>query len=337
ALLNLVLVLILLFAPLQQDRPAGRARWVSIGRWLAASLLAAGLFAHLVMPCVLQGSGAAKIAGVKPMYLPWLKDAFSQFLIGMNWDLAPENPSNVASLRLLTGFPWVSWPLLVLFTGLLGVGGVSMFKKVPHLAAMGLALMVSCVVGALHFKYKIHLEWLAWYSFYAVPVISLALAFGANRVVDSCAGIRRIGPGLAGLVVAVCYLAVILPQTRYMVTHPVEANREAFEVTRGLHEPMHVMSGSTVFTVYLWRYIGLYDPRADTHVRDAATLKAKIADVAAVGGELYVVMGERGLSELLSPDMVAMLWDPTLFTNTRTFQSQDDSLTLYVFHYTGPK
>ncbi|MEZ5433727.1 MAG: hypothetical protein R3F31_21690 [Verrucomicrobiales bacterium] len=38
-LLNLVLVLILLFAPLQPDRPAGRARWVSIGRWTAASLL----------------------------------------------------------------------------------------------------------------------------------------------------------------------------------------------------------------------------------------------------------------------------------------------------------
>lgn len=340
ALLNLVLVLILLFAPLQPDRPAGRARWVSIGRWTAASLFAAGLFAHLVMPCVLQGRVAAKIAGVKPMYLPWLKDALSQFFIGMNWDLAPDNPSKVASLRLLTGFPGVSWPLLTLFSGLLGVGLVSMVKRAPHLAAMGLALVVSCVVGALHFKYKVHLEWLAWYSFYAVPVISVALAFGADRVVGSCAGIRRHGPrlaGLAGSVVTVCYLLVILPQTRYMVTHPVEANREAFEVTRGLHEPMHVMSESTVFTVYLWRYIGLYDPRADIHVRDASTLKAKIADVEAVGGELYVVMGERALSELLNPDMVAMLRDPRLFTNTRTFHAQDESLTLYVFHYTGPK
>jgi len=62
---------------------------------------------------------------------------------------------------------------------------------------------------------------------------------------------------------------------------------------------------------WLWRHIDLYDPRADQKVRDAKRLRG-MAEVDAMGGHLYYVVGQRAL-RAFNPDMQALLDDPALF------------------------
>lgn len=337
-LVNGVVFLMIWFGRLENADRGLRPRFVATARWVVASLLMAGGLIHLVMPCALQGPEAMRIAGGRPMYLPWLWDAISSLFTGMPWKFGRDNPSLLAGSKLLAAYPGAAWTLMVIHAGLLLAGLVALARRCPRFGWMLFALAISCVAGALHFKYRVQVEWQTWYSFYVVPAICVVLAFGAQAL----GGLlgrwlpRGSGAWAGGVLGGAAFLAMTIPQTAYMLSHPVEANREAFEVTRGRHEPLWQTTPTLIHTVYLWRHIGLYDPRADTHVRTAASLKAKIEAVRKVDGELYVIMGERLLSQLLSPDMVPMLYDETLFDHTHTFHAQDDSLTLYVFHYKKP-
>lgn len=339
AAVNLVVLMMICcgkFTPgTEQNR---HARFVAVGRWLAVSLLAGGLLAHLVMPCLLQAPEAITRAGGRPMDYSWLQNTTSLIFTGAPWHIDPESPALVGTRRLLRVYPGISWSLIVLLGVLLVAGGLVLTVRRRPLALLCFALLISCVAGALDFKFRIHAEWQSWYSFYVLPTICTILAFGANALTQlTRERLPRSGPWLTGTAIAGAFVLMVTPLTVYMMSYPFEANREAFEVTRGKHEPLGYKEPSNIFTVYLWRHIDLYDPRADTHTRDAAALRAKIEEVRRAHGDLYVVMGERELSKLLSGDMVAMLEDESLFTHEETFPSLDPALTLSVYHYTGPK
>lgn len=342
ACLNLALLAIIIFGPAEKGAPripAG-ARLVTGGRWLAANLLAAGLYLRLVGPCLLQTRLAMEIAGGQPMYLPWLKDTIAQVLTGTPWTLHGSNPGLTALNRLAAAYPLPSSLIAMVFVACFISGIAAIRRRWPRLGLVCLALVVSSILGPLHFKYRLEMEWQTWYSFYLVPTVAILLAFGIvawqEKVSRFFPRLPGAGPATAYLA-GLCLLALQLPQTIYSINHPIEANREAFMATRGRHEPLGHKGPSNVYTVYLWRHIGVYDPRAETKVRTAPDLKKKIEQVLHTNGELYVVMGEPALSRLLSGDMVAMLEDPALFTPTETFWAQNDSLTLRVFHYTGPR
>jgi hypothetical protein len=342
ACFNLVLLFVLITGGGVPGSPAipRAARFVASGRWLAANLLAAGLYLRLVAPCLLQTKLAMAIAGGQPMYLPWLKNAVAQVLTGTPWALHASNPSPVALQRLGGAHPLLASAIggAFLLLGWLGIRSLS--RRWSRLGLVCLALAVSTVVGALHFKSRLEMEWQIWYSFYAIIAVVTVLAFGVtawhgwlrSHFPDSI-WLPRVGCVAAALALVVLQM----PQTTYAVRHPVEANREAFLATRGRHEPLHFSGPSNIYTVYLWRHIGVYDPRADTKTRTAPDLRAKIETVLKTGGDLYVVMGEPDLSRLLSGDMVDMLEDPALFTPMETFRAQDESLTLRIFRYTGTR
>ncbi len=315
-----------------------RARWVAAGRWLMANLLAFGVFVHLLMPCIMQTPEAMRAVGGRPMDGTWLRQELAQVFTGTPWQIDPENPSLVAVARLWRHYPVVVWTLFAGYAAVLAIGIVTILRQCPRLGVLCGALIVSCVIGALHFKYKVHAEWQTWYSFYILPAICITAAFGVAELTrQSGRWLRGRASWITGTAVAAAVLLMAAPQTVVMASTPLEANREAFELTRGQHEPWGYREPSNIFTVYLWRHIALYDPRADTRVRDGAALATRIEEVKKAGGELYVVMGERELSRVLSGDMVEMLEDPALFTLMKTFYSQDPALTLRAYHYTGPR
>ena len=315
-----------------------RARWVSAGRWMMANLLALGVFVHLVMPCIMQSPEALRAAGGRPMDLTWMKQELAQVFTGTPWMIDPDNSSIVAVNRLWKAFPVMVWALFAGYATAVLLGLVAILRQSPRLGVLCGALILSCAMGALHFKLKVHAEWQTWYSFYILPAICTIVAFGvAEMVRQSGRWLRGGGSWVAGTVVVMAVLFLVGPQTKVMATSPIEANREAFLTTRGQHEPWMYREPSNIFTVYLWRHIALYDPRAETHVRDGASLQARIEEVREADGELYVIMGERELSRVLSGDMVEMLENPALFTPLETFYSQDPALTLRAFRYTGPR
>jgi hypothetical protein len=316
------------------------ARFVAGGRWLAANLIAAGLYLRLAAPCLLQTKLAIAIAGGQPMYLPWLKNAIAQVLTGTPWNLHASNPSNVALYRLGIAHPLLATAIACSFIMLAIAGIRSLKRRWPQFGIVCVALPVSSIIGALHFKYRLEMEWQVWYSFYVVLAVIVVLAFGIVAWQNWLRRRFRGSPWLPRIGMTAAVLALVAlqaPQTLYALRHPVEANREAFLATRGRHEPLHHSGPSTIHTVYLWRHIALYDPRAETKIRTGPALQEKIDQITGTQDELYVVMGEPALSRLLSGDMVVMLEDPALFTLQETFRSQEESLTLRVYHYTGPR
>ncbi|MCP5540861.1 MAG: glycosyltransferase family 39 protein [Akkermansiaceae bacterium] len=341
AVTNLAVFLMICFGRVETsglDGSVRRSRSVTAGRWIMVSLLSGGVFAHLVMPCLLQSPEGMRIAGGVPMNGLWLRQELSHIFTGTPWRIDPHHPSIAATFRLFKQWPVLCGALAAGYAVLLVTGSVALARQCPRLAILCAALILSCILGALHFKYRVHMEWQVWYSYYIIPAICVVVAFGATEIGrQSQRWLPQAGPWIAGLVVVTGTLLTVGPQTRLMIHSPLEANREAFQITRGAHEPMWQSGPSKIFTVYLWRHIALYDPRGDTHCRDAASLKAKIAEVRAADGELYVVMGENLLSRALSGDMVEMLEDTSLFTPVRQFYSQEPPLSLYVFRYTGPR
>jgi hypothetical protein len=144
------------------------------------------------------------------------------------------------------------------------------------------------------------------------------------------------GAALFALLVPVAAAQNSLPQIQLMLQQPYESQREAFFAARGKHEELGFDGASKVWTVYLWRHIYLYDSRADLWCRDASALKAKMATVDATPeGELYVVIGQRALTAMLSPDLVGLVKDESLFEKTHTFWAEEDIHTLEVYRYKG--
>ena len=125
------------------------------------------------------------------------------------------------------------------------------------------------------------------------------------------------------------------PHAQLMQTQAYESHRTAWELTRGQHEPLGFTGPSKVYTRYLWRYIHLYDPRSDGHVRDGAALRALMAKVDAEHGELYFTVGQRDLSKAICPEVMALLADEKLFELKATLWAEQEIHTLAVYHYRG--
>ena len=123
------------------------------------------------------------------------------------------------------------------------------------------------------------------------------------------------------------------PEVALMRQQAYEDHRGAFQITRGRHEPLHHKGPSNVYTVYLWRYITLYDPRGDTHVRRAAELRDLIAKVEQEKGELYVIVGHRAMSRSINAGIIAMVEDTSLFEHLTTFWAPEELHCLHCYHY----
>jgi hypothetical protein len=137
----------------------------------------------------------------------------------------------------------------------------------------------------------------------------------------------------AGVLLPLWSYAVSIPQIHRMQSQPYESNREAFALTRGLHEPWNYSGPSKVKTCYLWRHIYLYDPRADRYVRDAATLRKLMVEADSPKGELYYVVGQRGFFAVAQKEVMDLLKDTTLFEKKAVLWAEEAIHTLEVYHY----
>ena len=102
-------------------------------------------------------------------------------------------------------------------------------------------------------------------------------------------------------------------------------------MTRGRHETPGYDGPSKIHTAWLWRHLYSYDPRADTHVRDADALSRKMALARAEGEDFYMIVGHRDLSELLNRDVLEMLRNPAEFEALGTLWGAEKLNTLYIY------
>lgn len=318
-----------------------RARLTSCARLIAAGLTMSAFFLFLYLPCSLQSPRALvrlQHTG-KPMDDNWLRNSLTGLLCGTPWHRdSRENPTEVPLEErvLRKPLPMIGFAAAI---GLIAFGAARLLRESPSQAILWLSVIACAAAGAALFKWKVKIEWIFWYSFFVILPLGVFHAIGMEYVLGRA---RRWWSRRRGVAVALLLLAGItassayalqFPQIRLMDWQPYESNREAFQLTRGKHEPWGYHGLSTVKTCYLWRHIYLYDPRADVYVRTPERLRELMAEADRTGTELYYVVGQRGLFRALQKDVMALLENQQLFDRTATLWAELDIHTLEIYHY----
>lgn len=334
--------------------PSGGQRSGSAWRWIVANLLAAGLFINLVYPCLLQVKDAKEhliqLSG-RPMGRIWLDNSISGIFTGMAWHVEDrDNPTEVVLSRQLQDKPLETSLELTALAALLATGLLGLTKSRPGLALINLSFFASGIFGAWFFRYVIDAEWISWYFLFLIFPIAFTGGVGIDTLVRRAAAYWASSRSLPvkprrtnAIFALICAaLAFALPasfagltysSSHLMLHQAYEDHRGAFQVTRGRHESLHEKAPSKVWTVYLWRYISLYDPRGDTHVRRAAELRELIAEVNKQKGELYVIVGHRRMARLVSAGIMEMVEKSGDFQLLKTFWAPEELHCLHCYKY----
>ncbi len=345
---NLVLLLWMLSGKAASSavRFLAAERRVTVSRWLVANLLAAGLFINLTYPCILQIKDAKEHLiqlSVRPMGKIWMNNSISSIFTGMQWHVEEkENPTEVVLSKQLGQQPLRAGVELGILAGLLLIGGFCLAKRSPWQVGLWLSMLMAGVLGAACFRWIIGAEWITWYFFFMTLPLAALGGFGLDslrRLLCPRTGswLPRLAAGAVLLLPPAAYADLTRAEVTLMRHQAYEDHRGAFLTTRGRHEPLHFKEPSNIHTLYVWRYISLYDPRGDTHVRDALTLRRRIAEVERVQGELYVVVGHRRMARRSNADLMAMVEDSDLFEPLATFWAPEELHCLFCYRYRHPK
>ncbi len=316
-------------------------RLAGSGRLLVANATAGALCVWLVMPAAMQSPEVtARFQQMgKPMNAFWLKNSLSGIVSGVPWLRADaRNPTEVSVKQSLQSAPMVTsfgfGGMVLLMAG----GVVVLWRQRTLHAQLCLAMLAASAAGAAAFKWQLRVEWIYWYFF---PLILPAMAFVTAGSAGLCHALRRPGAPWLGalpcaLILAAC-VALIRPFIALNQRQPYESHREAFQLTRGRHEPWTragpYTGPSKVFTCYLWRHVHLYDTRATTKVHEAAELRELMARADREQGALYFVVGMVGFAETTSPDLMSLLRDERQFEKLNTLWAQEIIHTLEVYRY----
>lgn len=322
-----------------------RARLGACSRLIAAGLSMSAFFLFLYLPCSLQSPRALirlQQTG-KPMDDNWLRNSLTGLLCGTPWHRdSHENPTEVPLEErvLRQPLPMAGFAAAI---ALIVFGAARLFRESPSQATLWLSIIAAAAAGAALFKWKVKIEWIFWYSFFVILPLGVFHAIGLEYLLGRARRwwVRRRSVAVlllitAGLAAGSAY-ALQVPQIRLMDGQPYESNREAFQLTRGKHEPWGYQGPSTVKTCYLWRHIALYDPRGDRYVRTPERLRELMAEADRTGTELYYIVGQRGLFRVLQKNVMALLENPQFFERTATLWAEQDIHTLEIYHYRHPK
>ena len=181
-------------------------------------------------------------------------------------------------------------------------------------------------IGIAHFWFNLEMGLFTYYVFYGFTgVILLAglgvegIAYWVSRLSKARPPARSRLPIMVGVALVGTYAVLVFPLSRMISDRGLEPLRDAFEVTRGQHEELGYSGKSKVRTIYQWRHARIYDPRANLHARDAATIRGIMAEARAVGDELYVVVGNISHVTSAQPDVMALVKDTSEFEPVAEF------------------
>jgi hypothetical protein len=317
-----------------------QAQGIVFKRWLVAGLTAGALFVFLAGPGIAQSPYVTEDLrnSGEPMDALWVRKSLSGMVFGAPWDR--EDPLNPHETPVQE--QWRARPLLTSFALgaevlMLAAGAWMLARRQLLLGLAMVAVLLSALAGAWLFKTVLRVEWIYWYSFFVMLPVMLFKSAALDGWM--CMIKRRTAlPALAALVLVFPGVSwgVSAPQIRFLHTHSYENMRAAFHLSRGKHEPWGYAGPSKVYTCYLWRHLSLYDPRGNIHVRTGAQLRALIAEVDRVNGELYYIIGQRSLCLSMNPDLMEVVHDPRLFEKQATSWAERAIFTLEVYHYRKP-
>lgn len=309
---------------IKEDRLVQSTRWL-VGN-LFTVLLAVGIMAPQLVPFlkfmdqhVLPGS----------LDLAWFKDAACYLACGAPW--LPWSATNPFSTSVRDqGLPMVLDVLVLVISWALVVLGVVRLCKDRSQRWLILFLIGAPVLMILH----IIVGHTRPYHWYLIPFIPALLALWASGLTGLFAKSRA-----AGMVVGIVFVfgthALAWQQSRLLVQHPIEANRESVALTRQVTNPRHPDYGKEALTAHCIMTPGCYDP-AGIRFETVADLRALMARADREHKPLFVNFGFRELYAETKPDILALLDDRTLFEPVASLPGLFISTSREVVRYRSP-
>ena len=336
ALLNLAIVIHVIIRTRAEESRLVSA-WRTLSRWLTANMLAAAAFISVYLPIVLQVArlrdNPLRNGWMKgrEMNAAWLHNLLTEPITGIPFHAEDAaNVSEVSWQRLLSASPIITGAGFALLIGLIISGIVVLWRRSKPVALLLTAIFGAMPLSAVHFYFGLKNELLVWYWFFALPWLSVAAAVGAVQLAKFVSQDRSVSVAISMALLAIVSIS-LWPMTREFIRQPTEDYRGVTISIRGGISDRPESDHSKIFTVWLWRFSPLYDPRGDTHVRDAKALRERMNLAKSGEGELFVVVGYRSLAESLNHDMLAILDDPAVFEKRATFRAQEALHTLTVY------
>jgi hypothetical protein len=319
--------------------PAGRANRASaLTRLVLANLAVAALFLPLYAPRHPQVvhflERTVGMDGGKPEP-SWWGELAGHLLAGTQMVARfPLLPVDYSVESALGGRAWVGWLAFGCAIAVWGLGMAFAARHAKWFTFVVLTPVYGAVFGILHFALGLHARVLVWYVIYLIVPLVVGWAMAAEAAArwvsrgERWPALRRNAAFLVPAFGVAVFGALVARPLHTMATLPVEDLRGAFLATRGRHEPLWHAGPSSVRTVYLWRHARIYEPRAETHARDAPALRRCMDGARAAGHELYVVIGNLMWVTTDEADFYALVEDPAEFEPVAQFWSIHPTISL---------
>ncbi len=281
-------------------------------RWFFAHTVAASIFLVSYIPrhyqivhCKERTTGFLTF----PSNLHWWDNLTFHLLTGAN--LADRYPDLPHPNSLTDYFGGNSiWGAIAGLLGLAAIifGFIILVRKnrSPFALILG-SVFVAFLIAILHVSVIMGEGLLYFYMVYLLPALVLLAAITIAQLG------RFIIPAIA-MIFGLWSLPL-----HNAITIPAERLRDAWEVTRGQHETHYATAPSKVRTCYLWRSGEIYSPRAELHARTLPAIEQQMRLAREANDELYVTIGNLGFVYRTTPDLYALLEDPTAFEKVGEF------------------
>jgi hypothetical protein len=322
--------------------PAGPSNRVSaLARLVLANLAAAAVFLPLYAPRHPQVVHfLARTVGMDGG-MPdgaWWGELAGHLLAGTQMVARfPMLPVDYSVESAMGGRAWAGWLAFAVAVAVWGLGLAYALRRAKWFAFLVFSPVYGAVLGVLHFAFGLHARVLVWYVIYLIVPLVIGWGLAAEAVAAWVSRGQRwpvVRCPAAVFVVALGVAAfgvLVARPLRWTSSHPVEDLRGAFLATRGRHEPLWHTGPSSVRTVYLWRHAKIYEPRAETHARDAPALRRCMEGARAAGHELYVVIGNLMWVATDEADFYALVEDPAEFEPVAQFWAAHPTISLKAY------
>ncbi len=312
----------------RSESPADRT--VQLTRWLVGNLvtvlLVVGLMAPLLVP-FLAFLKINRLAGA--LDLAWFQDAAAYAVCGAPWHVwSSSNPFCTALSR--DGWPaWLDIALLAVAWAAAAAGVWSVWQNqrtrglLPFLVGGPVLLLAHLVVS--------HTKPYHWYLIPFLPALLFLWAASCNQLW------QRHRPAALGLLLLLLLgvHGLAWPQSRLLVNHPIEANRESVALTRKVTNPRHPDYGKDAITASWIMTPGSYDP-ALVRFKNVEELRRLMERSRLEHKPLFVNFGFRDLYKLENPELLTILDDRSQFEPVAILPGLFFSTTREVVRYQAP-
>lgn len=296
-------------------------------RWLVANLLAAGVFAQVMLPNVLMFM----------FHMPWMgdndlrfvRDVLSHLWMGQTWEFRRFNEHYAEVVDFARAWPWLFRALLAATAGGVLLGAARLARRGGVYAAIAATLLLPAPVTlglALFQQSQIH----PWYLIFGLPSAVLLLAAGLDGLAAPLRAPRARALAAAGVLAAYlgAYAFASQPIRSALRAASLMPAREAVDLQRPSRDPFDPANERILTVGWLTWY---YDPL----LRGVNDIEAWMAKADATGKTLFLLYSRPELTRKRLPELVALSEDPSRFELVKRWYGYEPRGHILVFKYRG--